>query len=106
MGRGRSCRVLLHIRFAGEFKQLGMDVTISVGVLVEIVLMILFGRIEVLELHYLHDYRAVVILGKTVYRVDYDVLLLGVSVVYAGAVLCAFVAALAVERCRINRLEV
>ena len=96
MGRGRSCRVLLHIRFAGEFKQLGMDVTISVGVLVEIVLMILFGRIEVLELHYLHDYMTVVILGKTGYRVDYDVLLFGVGVVYAGGVLCAFVATLAV----------
>ena len=73
-----------------------MDVTISVGILVEIVLMILLGRVEVFELHYLHDYMTVVILGKTGYRVDYDVLLLGVGVVYAGAVLCAFVATLAV----------
>lgn len=52
---------------AGEREEAWVDMTISVGIFVEIVLMIFFSGIEVVYGHYFGDDRSVVVATHTVY---------------------------------------
>ncbi len=75
---------------------------VSAGVIVEIVLMIVLGRIKIFERLHLHYNRTVVKLRLGFDFRHYSVALSGVGVINAGPVLRTSVVALSVERCRVD----
>ena len=75
---------------------------VSAGVIVEIVLMIVLGRIKIFERLHLHHNRTMMKLCLGFDFRHYSVALSDIGVIYAGPVLCAAVVALSVERCRVD----
>ncbi len=79
--------------------------TIAVGVLVEIVLMILLGSVEVLQWLLLYDERLTVAFLLLLIYLFYYRQIVGIYVVDACPVACPFIMPLPVKTGRVNGLE-
>ncbi len=90
----------------GNFKQPWVYVAISSRILVEIVLMIFFGRIEILKLLDLDGYREAVELRFLCDFGESRLLLAGIGVVDACPILSPPVVALTVDRSRVDGHEI
>ena len=89
----------------GKLEQRQRKVAVACGILVEIVLMILLGAVEVIKRLLLYHERLLIVL--LLFGVDLldDGQVCGIGIVDACAVACSFVVTLSVEACGIDSLE-